>query len=209
MVICYCYIITYNILYCILSYRYSHSNVLTVAYTGCIMSKIQNACWECVHSNQMEITITPNQPRWDVCSSYIHINQSEDGKGTPTFFAESSLATVSQCHGKNVPRWISISTKTINHHPRISLLSPSHSFHPPLPHTSSLLSLSPLCFCYLSHTLHPPMPSSFFLFFKESGLSTSFCFCSFFRFKKWLGAGRNTAECCDSCPGSEAAVSGE
>lgn len=102
--------------------------------------------------------------------------------------AESSLDMFSQCHGKTLPGESPVPQKPSIIIPVCHCYPHPTPFHPALPHTSSQLSLSPLCFWYLSRPLSPPMLFSFSLFLKESGFSTSFCFSSIYRLKQWLEA---------------------
>lgn len=125
------------------------------------------------------------------------MNQSDASKGTQTcrWVITEHVFTVSW---ENTPRWVSIPTKTINHHPSVSLLSPSQSFHPALPHTSSQLSFSALCFWYLSHPLYPPM--LFSLFLRRVGFPLPFALVLFIDYKEMT---RSTRDCCASCPSSD------
>lgn len=71
-------------------------------------------------------------------------------------------------------------------------------FHPALPHTSSQLSLSALCFWYLSHPLYPPM--LFSLFLRRVGFPLPFALVLFIDYKEMT---RSTRDCCASCPSSD------
>lgn len=132
----------------------------------------------CVYVQWQLISLSGNCEVSCLLCRSIQMNQSDASKGTQTcrWVITEHVFTVSW---ENTPRWVSIPTKTINHHPSVSLLSPSQSFSPCTPtHILSTLSFCSLFLIFVSPTLSS---HALFFIFKESGLSTSFCFSSIYR----------------------------
>lgn len=112
----------------------------------------------------------------------VQINWTEGSRGTHIFYWVITSHGFAMSWEKKAPRWISISTKPINHHHRVSLF--------PIPLFSSSTPTHILSFLSLFLIFYSPTLSPHALFFlRRVGFPLPFCFSSFFRFMICLEAG--------------------